>query len=84
MPKWKNNLFVATLSATHLRRLVVESYKITKQEELFAEFEYRWRNIRTGPNGYLYFSTNKGRIGRIVNNKESEATGAASDYVIKN
>ena len=66
MPEWKNNLFVATLSGTHLRRLVVENDKVTKQEELFSSLEYRWRNIRTGPDGYLYFSTDEGRLGRII------------------
>jgi glucose/arabinose dehydrogenase len=66
MPEWKNNLFVATLSGTHLRRLVVENEKVSKQEELFMELDYRWRNIRTGPDGYLYFSTDEGRLGRII------------------
>ena len=69
MPEWKNNLFVATLSATHLRRLVIENDKVTKQEELFGELGYRWRNIRTGLDGYLYFSTDAGRLGRIVRSK---------------
>lgn len=63
IPEWKNNLFVATLFGTHLRRLIIDGYKIIKQDELFSELEYRWRNIRNGPDGYLYFSTDEGKLG---------------------
>ena len=66
IPEWKNNLFVATLSGNHLRRLIIDGHKITKQEVLFAELEYRWRNVRSGPDGYLYFSTDEGKLGRII------------------
>ena len=66
IPEWKNNLFVATLFGTRLRRLIIDGYKIIKQDELFSELEYRWRNIRNGPDGYLYFSTDEGKLGRIV------------------
>jgi glucose/arabinose dehydrogenase len=66
IPEWKNNLFVATLSGTHLRRLTIDGHKIIKQDELFSELEYRWRNIRNGPDGYLYFSTDEGKLGRLV------------------
>lgn len=68
MPEWKNNLFVATLSGTHLRRLTIDGQKILKQDELFSELEYRWRNIRSSPDGYLYFSTDEGKLGRIIKN----------------
>ncbi|MBA2405885.1 MAG: PQQ-dependent sugar dehydrogenase [Bdellovibrionales bacterium] len=63
---FKNNLFIATLSATHVRRLVMEETKVVKQEELFADLDYRWRNVRSGPDGYLYLSTDEGRFGRVV------------------
>lgn len=65
-PEWKNNLFMATLSGTHVRRLVIDGHKIVKQEELFSELEYRWRNVRTGSDGFLYLSTDEGKLGRIV------------------
>lgn len=66
IPEWKNNLFIATLSGTHLHRLIIEGQKVVKQEELFPELEYRWRNVRSGPDGYLYFSTDEGKLGRIL------------------
>ena len=65
-PDWKNNLFLATLSGTHIHRVVLDKLKVEKQEELLGELEYRWRSIRTGPDGYLYAGTDEGKFGRIV------------------
>lgn len=66
MPEWKGNLFIGTLSGEHLRRLELSEQKVVKQESLFGDLEYRWRNVRTGPDGYLWFSTDEGKIGRIT------------------
>lgn len=66
IPEWKGNLFLGTLSGEHLRRLELAEQKVVKQEELFQDLEYRWRNVRTGPDGYLWFSTDEGKIGRIT------------------
>ncbi len=65
-PKWKGNLFVATLSGQHLRRLVLENQKVVKQEELLKDKDLRFRNVRTGPDGNLYVSTDDGKIARLV------------------
>lgn len=65
-PKWVGNMFLATLSSTHIHRLVMDKNKVAKQEELIGDLGYRFRNIRPGPEGYLYFSTDEGKIGRLV------------------
>lgn len=65
-PKWKGNMFVANLGSTHLRRLTLEGQKITKQEPLLNDLEYRMRNVRPGVEGFLYLSTDEGQIGRLV------------------
>ena len=65
-PDWKNNLFIAALSGNHVHRVVLNKQKVEKQEELLSELEYRWRSIRTGPDGYLYAGTDEGRFGRII------------------
>ena len=70
MPEWKGNAFLATLSGEHIHRLVLEGQKVLKQEELFKNLGWRFRNLRTGPDGYLWFSTDEGRIGRIVPSKK--------------
>ncbi len=62
IPQWKNNLFLGNLSSTHLRRLVLENSKVVKQEILFADLKERIRHTRSGPDGYLYFSTDSGKI----------------------
>jgi glucose/arabinose dehydrogenase len=66
MPEWKGNIFLALLSGQHLRRLVIEDKKVVKQEEIFKELNWRFRNVRTGPDGYLYFSTDEGKLGRVI------------------
>lgn len=63
---WKNNLFLGTLSGQHLRRVVLDKGKIVFQEELLADQSLRIRNVRTGPDGSLYLSTDDGKIARLV------------------
>lgn len=67
MPKWKGNIFVATLSGMHLRRLVMDENKVTKQEELLKDIDARFRSVRQGPDGLLYYSTDDGKIVRLKN-----------------
>lgn len=65
--KWKGNLFVGNLSGSHIRRLVLNSDKVVQEEELLKDMGLRFRNIRMGPDGWLYFSTDQGQIMRIKN-----------------
>ncbi len=65
IPKWKGNLFVGNLSGSHIRRLVLQGDKVVQQEELLKDMNLRFRNIRSGPDGWLYFSTDQGHIMRI-------------------
>jgi glucose/arabinose dehydrogenase len=65
-PKWKNNLFVASLVGRHLRRLEIEGDKVVRQEVLFVEMG-RVRDVVTGPDGLIYVALNNpGRIARLV------------------
>ena len=65
--KWKNNLFLANLSSTHLRRLILKNDQVIFQEELFKNLNERIRHVRNGPDGYLYFSTDSGKIIKVSN-----------------
>lgn len=65
-PKWKGNIFLGNLSSTHLRRLVLEGHKVIKEEELLKDLDLRIRSVRPGPEGYLYLSTDDGKIARLV------------------
>lgn len=66
IPQWKNNLFVGSLAAQELRRLVVEDHSVTHQEILFKGIG-RVRDVVNGPDGYLYIVLNQpDRIERLV------------------
>jgi glucose/arabinose dehydrogenase len=51
----------------HLRRLEVQGNRIVKQEVLLKELHERIRDVRTGPDGYLYVLTDNdnGRLLRL-------------------
>ena len=56
-PEWKNNIFVGALALQHLRRVVLDGDAVTHQEELLRNDLGRIRDVRTGPDGYLYLLT---------------------------
>ena len=64
-PAWKGDLFVAALGSQHLRRLSFEG-KTVHQEVLLGELGWRFRHVRQGPDGLLYFSTDEGKLARLV------------------
>jgi len=65
IPEWKNNLFVAALSGTHIARLVIEDNKVVGEERLLTEEVQRFRDITQGKDGALYAVTDQGRLYRI-------------------
>jgi aldose sugar dehydrogenase len=65
-PKWKGDLFVGALAKTHLRRLHLDGAKVVEQEELLAGLEERIRDVRSGPDGYLYVVTDNASNGRVL------------------
>lgn len=65
MTFWKKDIYLATLSGQHIRRLELRDNKVIKQEEIYKELDWRFRNVRPGPDGKLYFSTDEGKLGRI-------------------
>lgn len=56
-PQWQGNIFVGALAGTHLRRLEIKDDKIIAQETLLEDMQERIRDVRTGPDGYLYVLT---------------------------
>jgi aldose sugar dehydrogenase len=63
---WRGDIWLGTLSGEHLRQLAVDKKKILKQTEHFKDLAWRFRNVRPGPDGHLYFSTDEGRLGRVI------------------
>jgi glucose/arabinose dehydrogenase len=55
-PGWKTSLFVGALAGQHLRRLELTGGRVTGQEVLLKGFG-RIRDVRTGPDGFVYLLT---------------------------
>ena len=66
-PEWQGNLFVAALAEKSVRRLVMENGKVKSQETMFTELDQRIREVRAGPDGYLYLliDSDEGKMLRI-------------------
>ena len=58
-PQWKGDLFVGALAHKHLRRLELDGKKIIAQEELLKGRKDRVRDVRQGPDGFLYILTDE-------------------------
>lgn len=66
LPTFRNNFFVATLAGQHLHRVrldPIDHRRVIAHERLLAGRFGRIRDVATGPDGYLYFSTSN-RDGR--------------------
>ncbi|KAF5273727.1 hypothetical protein FQR65_LT17123 [Abscondita terminalis] len=60
IPEWKNNLFIAALSGTHIARLVIKDNKVVGEERLLADQGQRFRAVIEGKNGELFAVTDAG------------------------
>jgi glucose/arabinose dehydrogenase len=63
---WRGDLWLGTLSGEHLRRIVLKDAKVVTQEVHFKELGQRFRNVRPGPDGALWYSTDEGALGRVL------------------
>jgi glucose/arabinose dehydrogenase len=63
-PGWKGNLFVGALKARLLVRLELDGDKVVREHRLLGSFGERIRDVRQGPDGWLYLLTdsNNGRV----------------------
>jgi len=56
-PRWQGNLFVGALREQMLVRLELDGEQVRRQEILLKNVVGRIRDVRTGPDGYLYLLT---------------------------
>ena len=54
---WDHNLFIGALATQELIRLQLEGDKVVHEERLLGELKARIRDVRVGPDGYLYVLT---------------------------
>ena len=59
-PQWQGNLFLGALSGEILVRLELEGDKVVHEERLLEDFGARIRDVRQGPDGFLYILTDSG------------------------
>jgi len=64
-PNWKGNILVGSLKFAYLERLVLDGTKVTYRERLLKDIG-RVRNVRQGPDGYIYVGVEGKGILRLV------------------
>ncbi|HTV03181.1 MAG TPA: PQQ-dependent sugar dehydrogenase [Luteitalea sp.] len=72
-PEWRGNLFVGGLKDKFLVRLVLQDGKVVGEEHLLTDRGHRIRDVRQGPDGALYVTTDddNGELWRIAPRKSS-------------
>jgi glucose/arabinose dehydrogenase len=67
-PAWRGNLFVGGLASMRLIRLVIDDNRVVGEEHLLTDRERRIRDVRQGPDGFLYLVTDnpQGELLRIA------------------
>lgn len=66
LPDWKGNLLSGALKLHHINRIVLSQQgEVVKEERLLEELDERIRALAQSPQGWLYFSTDSGKIYRL-------------------
>ncbi len=64
--KWKGDLFIGALAGSHLRRIRLDGDKVVEQETLLQNLGERIRDVRQGPDGFLYIVTDDPANGKVI------------------
>jgi glucose/arabinose dehydrogenase len=77
-PQWKGNLFLGALAGMHLQRVVFTPQGPIGREPLLSTLRLRIRDVREGPDGYLYVAVDdpQGGILRIEPASATPSTNA--------
>src|SRR5690606_16216915 len=59
-PAWQGSLFIGALASEALIRLTIEDGRIVGEERLLEDLDARIRDVRMGPDGYVYVLTDAG------------------------
>ncbi len=67
-PGWKGNLLVGALAHERVARLTLTGNRIVREDEFLGDLGERIRDVRQGPDGYIYLLTDndKGRVLKLV------------------
>jgi len=67
-PRWQGHqLFIGALRGQALVRLQLDGQRVVREERLLTDLDERIRDVRQGPDGWLYLMTDssQGRILRL-------------------
>ncbi|CAB3720787.1 Aldose sugar dehydrogenase YliI [Achromobacter deleyi] len=56
-PAWRHSLFIGALANQNLIRLTLDGDKVVAEEQLLVDRKARIRDVRQGPDGYVYVLT---------------------------
>ena len=63
--KWRGNLLIGSLKFQQLVRLKLKKNDVVTEERLFSEKFGRIRDVKQGPNGYIYLLTDS-KNGKLI------------------
>ncbi len=66
-PDWKGHLLVGSLKFNYVELVMLEGDKVIKREKI-AEDIGRVRNVKMGPDGYIYIALEGQGIVRVIPN----------------
>jgi len=64
-PQWKGDALMGALAGTAVWRVRLDGNREAAREALFGDLRERVRDIREGPDGYLYLLTDSGKLIQI-------------------
>jgi len=64
-PQWKGDALMGALAGTAVWRVRLDGNREVARERLFGDLKERVRDIREGPEGYLYLVTDSGKLIQI-------------------
>jgi glucose/arabinose dehydrogenase len=66
-PGWRGSVLVGALAGSLVARLELDGDKVVREERILRELRERIRDVRQGPDGFVYLLTDspQGRILRV-------------------
>ena len=75
-PRWRNNIFLGSLSYRHLNRVVLDGDRVVREERLLRDRGWRIREVRQGLDGFLYIGVENGLLVRLRPEPEADERSA--------
>jgi glucose/arabinose dehydrogenase len=63
--RWHGSIFLGSLSYRHLNRVVLDGNRVVREERLLSDRGWRIREVRQGPDGFMYLGIESGLLARI-------------------